>query len=40
LAKIEIVFDVGSTDHWDRFMRFMERYSEANGWEFTSTPTA
>ncbi|MFN9868022.1 MAG: photosystem II reaction center protein Psb28 [Pseudanabaena sp.] len=40
LAKIDIVFDVGSTDHWDRFMRFMERYSEANGWEFTSTPTA
>ncbi|MFM7885330.1 MAG: photosystem II reaction center protein Psb28 [Pseudanabaena sp.] len=40
LAKIEIVFDVGSTDHWDRFMRFMERYSEANGWEFTSTPTS
>ena len=40
LAKIEIVFDVGSTEHWDRFMRFMERYSEANGWEFTSTPTS
>ena len=38
LAKIEIVFDVGSTEHWDRFMRFMERYSEANGWEFKSTP--
>lgn len=37
LAKIEIVFDVGSTEHWDRFMRFMERYSEANGWEFTTS---
>jgi len=40
LAKIEIVFDIGSSDHWERFMRFMERYSEANGWEFTSTPTS
>ena len=40
LAKIEIIFDVGSNDHWDRFMRFMERYSQANGWEFTSTPTS
>jgi len=38
LAKIEIVFDVKSTEHWDRFIRFMERYSEANGWEFTSNP--
>ncbi|MBD2189232.1 photosystem II reaction center protein Psb28 [Pseudanabaena mucicola] len=40
LAKIEIVFDVSSTAHWDRFMRFMERYSAANGWEFTSNPDA
>jgi photosystem II Psb28-2 protein len=40
LAKIEIVFDVSSTEHWDRFMRFMERYSEANGWEFTSNSDA
>lgn len=40
LAKIEIIFEVGSNDHWDRFMRFMERYSQANGWEFTSTPTS
>lgn len=40
LAKIEIVFDVSSTEHWDRFMRFMERYSAANGWEFTSNPDA
>jgi photosystem II Psb28-2 protein len=38
LAKIEIIFEVGSNDHWERFMRFMERYSQANGWEFTSTP--
>ncbi len=40
LAKIEIIFDVSSTAHWDRFMRFMERYSAANGWEFTSNPDA
>lgn len=40
LAKIEIIFDVSSNDNWERFMRFMERYSQANGWEFTSTPTS
>jgi len=39
LAKIEIVFDVGSTEHWDRFMRFMERYAAVNGFEFANTPT-
>lgn len=39
LAKIEIVFDLGQSDHWDRFMRFMERYSEANGFEFANTST-
>jgi photosystem II Psb28-2 protein len=39
LAKIEILLDVGQSDHWDRFMRFMERYAAANGFEFANTPT-
>lgn len=34
LAKIEIVFNVGQTEQWDRFMRFMQRYAEENGMEF------
>jgi photosystem II Psb28-2 protein len=37
LAKIEIVFDVGLAEHWDRFMRFMQRYAEANGMEFAAS---
>jgi photosystem II Psb28-2 protein len=36
LAKIEIVFNVGSDEYWDRFMRFMQRYAEANGMEFAA----
>jgi photosystem II Psb28-2 protein len=36
LAKIEIVFDVGSDEYWDRFMRFMQRYAETNGMEFAA----
>jgi photosystem II Psb28-2 protein len=37
LAKIEIVFDIGLAEHWDRFMRFMQRYAEANGMEFAAS---
>lgn len=39
LAKIEIVFDVSSDAQWERFMRFMQRYAEANGMEFADTFT-
>ena len=31
LKKVECGFEIASDDHWDRFMRFMERYAQANG---------
>tara|TARA_B100000768_G_scaffold121199_1_gene112180 strand:+ start:2123 stop:2470 length:348 start_codon:yes stop_codon:yes gene_type:complete len=32
---IEATYIMRSPDSWDRFMRFMERYSETNGLVFT-----
>ena len=32
---IEAVYIMQSKEDWDRFMRFMERYSEDNGLTFT-----
>ncbi len=32
---IEAVYIMRSPEDWDRFMRFMERYSETNGLVFT-----
>lgn len=34
LEKVEVQFDINRDDHWDRFMRFMNRYAEANGMAF------
>ncbi len=34
-AALEAIYIMNSTAEWDRFMRFMERYSEANGLGFT-----
>ena len=31
LQKVECRFEVHREDHWERFMRFMQRYAEANG---------
>lgn len=36
--SIEAVYIMKSSDAWDRFMRFMERYGEENGLTFTKTP--
>lgn len=33
--SLESVFVMKTPDEWDRFMRFMERYGEANGLGFT-----
>lgn len=38
--SIEAVYIMKSPDAWDRFIRFMERYSEENGLSFTKTHTA
>jgi photosystem II protein len=34
-TSLESVFVMNSPEEWDRFMRFMERYGEANGLEFS-----
>ncbi len=34
LKKVECSFEIQQEDHWERFMRFMHRYAEANGLEY------
>ncbi|NEQ11719.1 MAG: photosystem II reaction center protein Psb28, partial [Moorea sp. SIO4E2] len=34
---IEATYIMKSPEEWDRFMRFMERYSEENGLGFTKS---
>lgn len=31
LKRVECKFEIDHPDHWERFMRFMNRYAEANG---------
>ncbi len=31
LVRVECGFEIEEDDHWERFMRFMNRYAEANG---------
>lgn len=31
LERVECEFEIDREDHWERFMRFMNRYAEANG---------
>ena len=37
LAQAECTFEVASEDHWERVMRFFNRYAEAKGFTFQST---
>ncbi|MGQ9873248.1 photosystem II reaction center protein Psb28 [Leptodesmis sp.] len=30
LRRVECKLEIGQNDHWERFMRFMNRYLEAN----------
>jgi len=39
LERVECKFDILREDHWERFMRFMERYAEANGMVYGDTPS-
>lgn len=32
--RMECRFEIDRDDHWERFMRFMNRYAEANGMEY------
>jgi photosystem II Psb28-2 protein len=31
IQHVECGFEIAKEDHWERFMRFMQRYAEANG---------
>ena len=31
IKRVECKLEIDRDDHWERFMRFMHRYSEANG---------
>lgn len=35
LKRVECDFEIERDDHWQRFMRFMNRYAEANGMEYS-----
>lgn len=35
LQRVECQFEIEQEDHWERFMRFMHRYAEANGMEYS-----
>ena len=37
LERVECRFELDREDHWERFMRFMHRYAEANGMEYGNT---
>jgi photosystem II Psb28-2 protein len=34
LQRVECKIEIDQEDHWERFMRFMHRYAEANGMEY------
>lgn len=36
--RLECRFDLDLDDHWERFLRFMHRYAEANGMEYGEPP--
>lgn len=34
LKRVECKLEIDRDDHWERLMRFMQRYAEANGMEY------
>lgn len=34
---LEAIYEMRSPEEWDRFMRFMQRYAEENGLEFSKS---
>lgn len=38
LLRVECAFELTQNDHWDRFMRFMHRYADANGMAYGESP--
>lgn len=37
LQRVECKFEIEREDHWERFMRFMERYAEVNDMAYSET---
>jgi photosystem II Psb28-2 protein len=37
LQRVECKFEIEREDHWERFMRFMNRYAEANDLAYSET---
>ncbi len=37
LNRMECQFEIEQEDHWERFMRFMNRYADANGMGYSET---
>ncbi|NET59980.1 MAG: photosystem II reaction center protein Psb28 [Symploca sp. SIO2E6] len=40
LAKVKCEFEIEKEEHWDRFMRFMNRYAETNGMAYSEKETS
>jgi len=40
LQRVECSFELEQEDHWERFMRFMNRYAEANNMGYSDKPTS
>ena len=40
VKRVECIFEIEQEDHWSRFMRFMQRYSEAHGMAYSATKKA
>jgi photosystem II Psb28-2 protein len=38
LIRVECILDIDRQDHWERFMRFMHRYAEANDMAYGENP--
>ncbi|MDZ8188449.1 MAG: photosystem II reaction center protein Psb28 [Nostoc sp. ChiSLP02] len=34
LQRVDCEFEIERDEHWERFMRFMQRYAESNGMEY------
>ncbi len=37
LQRMECKFEIEREDHWQRFLRFMNRYAEANGLDYSDS---
>lgn len=40
LKQVECTLTIDRDDHWERFMRFMHRYADANGMAYDDSPEA